>query len=122
MSVAAFAALFLIPVQHSSAAPMSGNTSIDSIISSPFGYTLNGKAVELYTLRNRVGMEARIATYGGIVTYLTAPDRDGHFADVVLGYDSVSSYLRSSPYFGALIGRFGTSKSLGSSRDVQVTR
>jgi aldose 1-epimerase len=52
-------------------------------------------------------MEVRIITYGGIVTYLTAPDRDGHYANVVLGYDALSSYLKSSPYFGALIGRFG---------------
>ena len=106
-SIAAFAVLFLIPFQHSSAAPTSGNTSIDSIISAPFGHTLNSKAVDLYTLRNSLGMEARITTYGGIVTYLTARDRDGHFADVVLGYDSLANYLKSSPYFGALIGRFG---------------
>jgi aldose 1-epimerase len=51
-------------------------------------------------------MEAQITTYGGIVTYLTAPDRKGHYADVVLGYDSLDRYLRS-PYFGALIGRYG---------------
>jgi aldose 1-epimerase len=52
-------------------------------------------------------MEARIMTYGGIVTSLTARDRNGHYADVVLGYDSLQGYLRSSPYFGALIGRYG---------------
>ena len=52
-------------------------------------------------------MEAHIATYGGIVTHLTAPDRHGHYADVVLGYDSLAGYLASSPYFGALIGRYG---------------
>lgn len=52
-------------------------------------------------------MQAQIATYGGIVTSLTAPDRDGHYADVVLGYDSLVPYLQYSPYFGALIGRYG---------------
>jgi aldose 1-epimerase len=57
-----------------------------------------------YILRNPGGTEARIATYGGIVTYLTAPDANGHFADVVLGYDRLAEY---SPYFGALIGRYG---------------
>ncbi|MFI4890194.1 MAG: aldose epimerase family protein [Steroidobacterales bacterium] len=72
-----------------------------------FGRLPDGTAVKLYRLRNRRGMEARIATYGGIVTYLTAPDRHGRYADVVLGYDSLAGYLQSSPYFGALIGRYG---------------
>lgn len=47
-------------------------------------------------------------TYGGIIVSLTAPDRDGHYADVVLGYDSPSSYFKGNgSYFGALIGRYG---------------
>jgi len=46
-------------------------------------------------------------TYGGIVVGLTAPDRHGRYADVVLGYDTLAGYLKSSPYFGALIGRYG---------------
>jgi aldose 1-epimerase len=88
--------------------PLMGASSMsDSIERSSFGQLPNGTAVDLYRLRNRNGMEARIATYGGIVTYLTAPDRHGHYADVVLGYDSLAGYLNSSPYFGALIGRYG---------------
>jgi aldose 1-epimerase len=51
-------------------------------------------------------MEARIATYGGIVVSLTAPDRDGKFADVVLGFDRLEDYLKFSPYFGAIVGRY----------------
>jgi aldose 1-epimerase len=66
----------------------------------------SGEAVEFYTLRNRHGMQARIATYGGIVVALTAPDRHGRYTDVVLGYDTLAGYLKSSPYFGALIGRY----------------
>jgi aldose 1-epimerase len=77
----------------------------DSITSAAFGKTTDGRAVEIYTLRNSQGMEARIATYGGIVVSLTAPDRDGKFADVVLGYDRLDDYLKSSPYFGAIVGR-----------------
>jgi hypothetical protein len=93
-----------------------------TVSASPFGRTADGTSVELYTLRNGRGMEARIATYGAILVSLTAPDRHGRFGDVVLGYDSLEGYLKSSPYFGALIGRYGTSKSLGSRRDMQVTR
>lgn len=51
-------------------------------------------------------MEVQIATYGGIVTSIRTPDRNGHVDDVVLGYDSLAGYLKSSPYFGALVGRY----------------
>jgi hypothetical protein len=97
--------LCLVAGQGVGAASLADHSFQSSIVKSPFGHTTGGVAVELYTLRNRHGMEARIATYGGIVTTLTAPDRDGHYADVVLGYDSLAGYLKSSPYFGALIDR-----------------
>jgi len=71
-----------------------------------------GRQVDLFTLRNGHGMQARITNYGGIVVSLTTPDRQGRYADVVLGYDKLESYLKDSPYFGALIGRYGTSKCL----------
>jgi len=77
-----------------------------SISNTAFGKTPDGKTVEVYTLRNRQGMEARIATYGGIIVSLTAPDRAGKFADVVLGYDNLKDYLKFTPYFGALVGRY----------------
>ena len=79
----------------------------NSLTHAAFGKTPTGGNVELYTLRNRQGMEARIATYGGIVASLMAPDRAGRYADVVLGYETLYSYLRDSPYFGVLTGRYG---------------
>jgi len=79
----------------------------DTVTHASFGQTPAGVAVELYTLRNRQGMEAHIATYGGTITSLTAPDRKGHYGDVVLGYDSLAGYLKGTSYFGALIGRYG---------------
>ena len=79
----------------------------DAITHAPFGKTTTGTPVELYTLRNQHGMEARIATYGGTVTSLTAPDRNGHYADVVLGYDTLPGYQKGTAYFGSLIGRYG---------------
>jgi aldose 1-epimerase len=82
------------------------NESADLITTTTFGSASDGRAVEIYTLRNRHGMEARIATYGGIVVSLTAPDREGRFADVVLGYDRLEEYLKFSPYFGAVVGRY----------------
>jgi len=73
----------------------------------PFGKLPEGTGVELFTLRNVRGAEARITNYGGIVTHLLVPDRSGKLGDVVLGYDSLDGYLKSSPYFGCLVGRYG---------------
>lgn len=72
-----------------------------------FGKTTDGTPVRLYTLTNKKGMEAKIATYGGIVVSLKVPDRHGKLADVVLGYDTLDGYLKNNPYFGAIIGRYG---------------
>jgi aldose 1-epimerase len=85
---------------------MAESFSHDTVSRAPFGSTSDGRAVELYTLRNRHGMEARIATYGGIVTHLIVPDRHGQNADVVLGHDILAGYLKSDLYLGALIGRY----------------
>ena len=64
--------------------------------------------VELYTLKNENGLEATITNYGGIVVSLTVPDKNGKLSDVVLGYDTLNDYIgNNSPYFGALIGRYG---------------
>ena len=72
----------------------------------PFGQMPDGRPVEIYTLRNAQGAEARIMTYGGIVQSLFVPDQQGNFEDVVLGYDHLEEYLVKNRYFGALIGRY----------------
>lgn len=59
----------------------------------------------LITLRNASGMEVKFLSLGGIVLSIIVPDRDGNFADVVLGYDDLSQYLNDKFYFGALVGR-----------------
>ncbi|WP_345247855.1 aldose epimerase family protein [Nibrella saemangeumensis] len=74
---------------------------------SAFGTTADGQAADLYTLRNAEGMEARITNFGGVIVSLTAPDRNGNYQDVTLGFDSLASYEKGSPYFGSLIGRYG---------------
>jgi aldose 1-epimerase len=83
-----------------------------TISKAAFGQTPDGTPVEIYTLRNRNGMEARIMTYGGIVTSLKVPDKNGNLGDVVLGFDDLDGYVNAAyqkamPYFGALIGRYG---------------
>lgn len=73
----------------------------------PFARLPGGEQVHVYTLSNAAGMTVRILDLGGIITGIHVPDRDGVFADVALGFDTLDPYLGDSPYFGALIGRYG---------------
>ncbi|MHB1036632.1 MAG: aldose epimerase family protein [Pirellulales bacterium] len=79
----------------------------ESLVKKPFGKMPDGQSVDLYTLTNASGMQVSITNYGGIVTALAVRDRQGQLADVVLGYDALDGYLAKTPYFGALIGRYG---------------
>ena len=74
--------------------------------SAPWGALPDGRVATLYRLRNRSGMEADVTDYGAIVVRLTAPDREGRMADVVLGYDTLDGYRAGNPsFFGAMVGR-----------------
>ena len=73
----------------------------------PFGALPDGTRIELFTLTNARGTEARVITYGGIIVSLRTADRRGSFADIVLGHDTLDAYVADSPYFGAIIGRCG---------------
>jgi len=73
---------------------------------------VDGKDVIQYSLTNANGMTAKIISYGAIVTHLTAPDKNGRFENVVLGFDDPKSYwtepyLSDCPYLGAIVGRYG---------------
>jgi len=93
-------------------AAMSTSHSGSTITRADFGKTPDGTPVEIYTLHNTKGAEAHIMTYGGIVQKLLMPDKNGNFADVVNGFDTLNGYTDpkytgACPYFGALIGRYG---------------
>ena len=77
-----------------------------SITQSAFGETDYGPA-DLYTLKNKQGMELQITNYGGIITAIKVPDKEGNIEDIALGFDSLASYLGEHPYFGSVIGRYG---------------
>jgi aldose 1-epimerase len=72
-----------------------------------FGKLNDGRTVYLYTLRNGNGMEAQVIDFGGIITKLLVPDKDGRPVDIVLGFDTLAEYETNPPYFGAIIGRCG---------------
>ncbi len=87
-------------------------TTKSTVTKADFGKTPDGTPVAIYTLQNAKGAEARIMTYGGIVQKLTMPDKNGKFADIVNGFDTLNGYTDpkytgACPYFGALIGRYG---------------
>jgi len=67
----------------------------------------SGDTVDVFTMTNANGIEVRAMNYGGIILSLMVPDRNGNLADIVLGYENLGGYLRETPYFGAIIGRYG---------------
>ena len=77
-----------------------------TVTRAPFGKMPDGATVDIYTLTNIHGMEARIMTYGAVVVSLKTPDRSGRLDDVVLGFDNFEDYLTRSRFFGAVAGRY----------------
>jgi len=93
-------------------AAATGTSASAMSTSASFGKATDGTEVQLFTLTNAAGLKATISTYGGTLTSLLVPDKDGKLSDVILGFDNVSGYLspefkKANPYFGALIGRYG---------------
>jgi aldose 1-epimerase len=77
------------------------------ITQKPFG-TFEQKQVSEYTITNANGMQVAVINYGGAVTKLITPDKNGTMGDVVTGFESLDGYLqKGDPFFGALIGRYG---------------
>jgi aldose 1-epimerase len=83
-----------------------GGTAMD-VFKGTFGTLPDGRRVEVYTLVNKNGLKARLINYGGILVSLETPDRKARLGDIVLGFDSLDGYLKSSPYFGCIVGRYG---------------
>ena len=82
-------------------------TPLVTIEKAHYGMTPEGDSVAVFTLKNEKGMELQLITYGGIISSWKAPNKDGVYEDIVLGYETLDQYLASNPYFGALIGRYG---------------
>jgi aldose 1-epimerase len=87
-----------------------------------FRKSFKGKEVQLIGLKDGSGMEAWITNYGCRIVSLNVPDASGNLVDVVVGFDSLDAYLKSSEiYHGAVIGRFANRIARGTfSLDNQV--
>jgi aldose 1-epimerase len=103
-----------------SALVITGVLAVPAVASAQGGLTVkksnfgavNDQAVERYTLTNRHRLSASIITYGGILQSMRVPDRRGRLANVTLGFSNIggytsAAYVKSNPYFGAIIGRYG---------------
>jgi aldose 1-epimerase len=97
----------LLALACTSGSPPAKTAASASVSRASFGTAPDGKQVDAYTLVNGHGIRARILTYGAILQSLETPDRAGAMDDVVLGFDDLPGYVKSSPYFGAIVGRYG---------------
>jgi aldose 1-epimerase len=113
MALAGLAVLLVAAVGFSGAlASNSHKSGSPTVTKEPFG-SVNGKAVDMYTLTNSNGMEVKILTYGGIIQSVKVPDRHEHFENVTLGFDNLTDYVERSPYFGCITGRYANRIALG---------
>lgn len=71
-----------------------------------FGKTKQGDTVSCYRLTNKAGMQVSVLDYGAIIHSIKAPDRNGRFAEITVGYDTIEQYQSLNQFFGAFIGRF----------------
>ncbi len=86
---------------------------------------VNDTTVHLYTLKNKSGMTVKLTNYGGIITSIQVPDKNGKIEDIALGFDSLAPYVQGHPYFGAIVGRYGNRINKGKysydGKDYQLT-
>lgn len=79
----------------------------NSFTQSLYGALADGTEIYEVALRNANGVEMNVINYGGIVTHWATPDANGELGNIVLSLDNLDEYVSGSPYFGALIGRYG---------------
>lgn len=83
------------------------NTSNKTVIAEKSFGSYEGKPVVEYTISNTNGVQVSIINYGGAITRVIVPGKDGQPGDVVLGFDSLEGYLQNgNPYIGSLVGRY----------------
>ena len=95
----------VLPLVPFAAAQDATPAATGSIASESWG-EVDGEEVTLFTLTNANGMEVKITNYGGIITSVMTPDRDGNMENVTLGFDNVDAYVEGHPYFGNITGRY----------------
>lgn len=73
-----------------------------------FQKTVNGKQADLFILKNEKGAELAVTNYGGAILAIMVPDKNGKFANVIQGHDSIDHVINShEPFLNTIIGRYG---------------
>lgn len=103
LSVSCF---LILAVACSSNNQKNSQEETEAISTERFGAMNDGREVQLFTLTNSNGMEVSITNYGGIVTSIRVPDKNGTIENVVLGFDDLEQYKSGHPFFGAIAGRY----------------
>jgi aldose 1-epimerase len=101
-------------VVYAFATPASVPAHADTISHALYGTLPDGRAVDIYTLRNAGGIVVRFLSLGGCITEISTPDRHGHFDNIVLGHDNLAGYDSNVGYFGAIVGRYANRIAKGS--------
>ena len=86
--------------------PTEGNLS--GLSRKDFQKEINNKETDLFILKNKKGMEVAVTNYGCAILAIMVPDKDGKYANVVLGHDSIDHVVNSpEPFLSTTIGRYG---------------
>ena len=73
-----------------------------------FQKVIEGKQTDLFILKNATGAEVAITNYGGAVVAIMVPDKEGNYANVIQGHDTIDKVINSpEPFLSTLIGRYG---------------
>ncbi|MDE5701307.1 MAG: galactose-1-epimerase, partial [Bacteroides sp.] len=73
-----------------------------------FQKDINNKKTDLFVLRNSQGMEVAVTNYGCAILSIMVPDKNGKYANVILGHDSIDHVSNSpEPFLNTTIGRYG---------------
>ncbi len=98
--------LVCLPSRSAGQALQTSRPGKATLVKSVVGRMPDGTEVHEYTLTNANGLEAKVLTYGAMLTTVKVPDREGNFESVTLYLDSFDDYLRGHPLFGSVVGRF----------------
>ncbi|WP_321480727.1 aldose epimerase family protein [uncultured Bacteroides sp.] len=82
--------------------------NLSGLDSKKFQKEIDGKKTELYILKNKAGMEVAVTNFGCAILSIMVPDKDGKYANVILGHDSIDNVINSpEPFLNTTIGRYG---------------
>ncbi|AFN73276.1 Aldose 1-epimerase [Melioribacter roseus P3M-2] len=97
----------------------------NKVIQENFGVAPDGSPVFLYTMKNSNGMTVKLTNYGATLVSIVTPDKDGNFADIIAGFDSLSGYVNDNSFIGVTVGRYanriGKGKFKIDDREYQLT-